>query len=45
MRAVAFVGFKKSGKTTTVEAVARVLKERGYRVAIAKSMHTDFDRK
>ncbi|AFL95760.1 putative molybdopterin-guanine dinucleotide biosynthesis protein [Thermococcus cleftensis] len=44
MRAVAFVGFKKSGKTTTVEAVARVLKERGYRVAIAKSMHADFDR-
>ncbi|ASJ05006.1 molybdopterin-guanine dinucleotide biosynthesis protein B [Thermococcus barossii] len=44
MRAVAFVGFKKSGKTTTVEAVARVLEERGYRVAIAKSMHADFDR-
>ncbi|AMQ17750.1 molybdopterin-guanine dinucleotide biosynthesis protein B [Thermococcus peptonophilus] len=45
MRAVAFVGYKKSGKTTTVEAVARVLKERGYRVAIAKSMHAEFDRK
>ena len=44
MRGVAFVGFKKSGKTTTVEAVARVLKERNYRVAIAKSMHADFDR-
>ena len=44
MRAMAFVGFKKSGKTTTVEAVARVLKERGYRVAIAKSMHSNFDR-
>ena len=44
MRAVAFVGYKKSGKTTTVEAVARVLKERGYRVAIAKSMHASFDR-
>ena len=44
MRAVAFVGFKKSGKTTTVEAVAKVLKERGHRVAIAKSMHADFDR-
>jgi molybdopterin-guanine dinucleotide biosynthesis protein B len=44
MRAVALVGFKKSGKTTAVEAVARVLKERGYRVAIAKSMHADFDR-
>ncbi|ASJ07546.1 molybdopterin-guanine dinucleotide biosynthesis protein B [Thermococcus pacificus] len=44
MRAVAFVGVKKSGKTTTVEAVARVLRERGYRVAIAKSMHAEFDR-
>ena len=44
MRAVAFVGFKKSGKTTTVEAVAGVLRERGYRVVIAKSMHADFDR-
>ncbi len=44
MRAVAFVGFKKSGKTTTVEAVARILKGRGYRIVIAKSMHTNFDR-
>ncbi|MDV3103197.1 molybdopterin-guanine dinucleotide biosynthesis protein MobB [Thermococcus waiotapuensis] len=44
MRAIAFVGFKKSGKTTTVEAVARVLKERGHRVAVAKSMHSEFDR-
>ncbi|WP_297436052.1 molybdopterin-guanine dinucleotide biosynthesis protein MobB [Thermococcus sp.] len=44
MRAVAFVGFKKSGKTTTVEAVAKVLRDRGYRVAVAKSMHADFDR-
>ncbi|WP_297470543.1 molybdopterin-guanine dinucleotide biosynthesis protein B [Thermococcus sp.] len=44
MRTMAFVGFKKSGKTTTVEAVARVLKERGYRVVIAKSMHSNFDR-
>ncbi|ASI99632.1 molybdopterin-guanine dinucleotide biosynthesis protein B [Thermococcus celer] len=44
MRGVAFVGYKKSGKTTTLEAVARVLKERGYRVAVAKSMHADFDR-
>ncbi|AIF70050.1 molybdopterin-guanine dinucleotide biosynthesis protein MobB [Palaeococcus pacificus DY20341] len=44
MRAVAFVGFKKSGKTTTVEKVARVLKDRGYRVGIAKSMHAPFDK-
>ncbi|ASJ10970.1 molybdopterin-guanine dinucleotide biosynthesis protein MobB [Thermococcus sp. P6] len=44
MRGVAFVGYKKSGKTTTVEAVASVLKGRGYRVVVAKSMHADFDR-
>lgn len=44
MRAVAFVGFKKSGKTTALEAVAGVLRDRGYRVAIAKSMHADLDR-
>ncbi|AEH25399.1 molybdopterin-guanine dinucleotide biosynthesis protein MobB [Pyrococcus yayanosii] len=44
MKAVAFVGYKKSGKTTTIEAVARVLRERGHRIAIAKSMHVDFDR-
>jgi len=44
MRGMAFVGYKKSGKTTTVEAVARILKRRGYRVAVAKSMHSGFDR-
>ena len=44
MKAMAFVGFKKSGKTTTIEAVAKVLKEKGYRIVIAKSMHVDFDR-
>ncbi|CAB49010.1 molybdopterin-guanine dinucleotide biosynthesis protein B [Pyrococcus abyssi] len=43
-KAVAFVGFKKSGKTTTIEKVARILKERGYRVAIVKSMHSNFDK-
>ncbi len=43
-RAVAFVGFKKSGKTTTIEAVARALKGRGHDVTVAKSMHTHFDR-
>ncbi|HDD31619.1 MAG TPA: molybdopterin-guanine dinucleotide biosynthesis protein MobB, partial [Thermococcus litoralis] len=31
MRAIAFVGFKKSGKTATVEKVAKELKKRGYR--------------
>ncbi|NJE85668.1 molybdopterin-guanine dinucleotide biosynthesis protein B [Thermococcus sp. CX2] len=44
MKAIAFVGYKKSGKTAAVEAVARILKERGYKVGIAKSMHADFDR-
>lgn len=45
MRAVAFVGFKKSGKTTAVEKAAKELKKRGYKVGVAKSMHTNFDRK
>lgn len=44
MRGVAFVGFKKSGKTASLEAVARELKNRGYKVGIAKSMHASFDR-
>jgi molybdopterin-guanine dinucleotide biosynthesis protein B len=44
MKAVAFVGFKKSGKTVVIEKVAKVLTERGYRVGIAKSMHANFDR-
>ena len=45
MKAMAFVGFKKSGKTTVVENVAKELKKRGYKVGIAKSMHTNFDKK
>ncbi|AAL82078.1 molybdopterin-guanine dinucleotide biosynthesis protein MobB [Pyrococcus furiosus DSM 3638] len=45
MKAMEFVGYKKSGKTTCVENVAKVLKkEKGYRVAIAKSMHSNFDK-
>lgn len=44
MRAVAFVGYKKSGKTSSLETVARVLKNRGYRIGIAKSMHAKFDK-
>ncbi|NJE08621.1 molybdopterin-guanine dinucleotide biosynthesis protein B [Thermococcus sp. M39] len=44
MKAVAFVGYKKSGKTTALENVAKILKERGYKIGIAKSMHTEFDR-
>lgn len=45
MKAMAFVGFKKSGKTTVVENVAKELKKRGYKVGIAKSMHANFDKK
>ncbi|USG99279.1 molybdopterin-guanine dinucleotide biosynthesis protein B [Thermococcus argininiproducens] len=45
MKAIAFVGFKKSGKTSTLEKVANELKNRGYKIAIAKSMHTNFDNK
>ncbi len=44
MKAVAFVGYKKSGKTSALENVAKILKERGYKIGIAKSMHTNFDK-
>ncbi|ALM75424.1 molybdopterin-guanine dinucleotide biosynthesis protein B [Thermococcus barophilus] len=44
MKAVAFVGYKKSGKTASLQRVAKVLKERGYKIGIAKSMHADFDK-
>ncbi|WP_324736358.1 molybdopterin-guanine dinucleotide biosynthesis protein B [Thermococcus sp. SY098] len=44
MKAVAFVGYKKSGKTASLQRVAKVLKERGYKIGIAKSMHADLDK-
>ncbi|MBC7092132.1 MAG: molybdopterin-guanine dinucleotide biosynthesis protein MobB, partial [Nitrososphaeria archaeon] len=45
MKAMAFVGFKKSGKTAVIENVAKELKKRGYKIGIAKSMHANFDKK
>ncbi|MCA1946124.1 MAG: molybdopterin-guanine dinucleotide biosynthesis protein MobB [Desulfovibrio sp.] len=43
-RALALVGFKKSGKTTTTLALARRLGELGMRVAVAKSSHHGLDK-
>jgi len=37
-KAVSFVGFKGSGKTTAIINVAKVLKDRGFKVAIIKHM-------
>lgn len=43
-RAVALVGFKNSGKTTTTVELAKRLTERGHRVAVAKSSHHSMDK-
>ena len=40
---VSFIGRSNSGKTTLLEKVARELKIRGYRVAIVKHTHHDFE--
>ena len=40
---VSFVGHSNSGKTTLLEKVVRELKIRGYRVAIVKHTHHDFE--
>ena len=40
---VSFVGKSNSGKTTLLEKVVRELKSAGYRVAIIKHSHHDFD--
>ena len=40
---ISFVGNSKSGKTTFLEKVVRELKQRGYRVAVIKHSHHDFD--
>jgi len=39
MPIIAVVGSRRSGKTTTVEAIVRGLTEKGYRVATAKHIH------
>ena len=43
MRAIAIVGFKKSGKTTLVLALVQALKKRGLSVAAAKCSESGFD--
>ncbi len=40
---VSFVGSSGSGKTTLLERVVRELKTKGYRVAVIKHSHHDFD--
>jgi formylmethanofuran dehydrogenase subunit E len=40
---VSFVGASNSGKTTLLEMAVRELKSKGYRVAIIKHTHHDFD--
>jgi molybdopterin-guanine dinucleotide biosynthesis protein B len=42
MQAVAVVGTKKSGKTTTIENLTRELTKRGYKVAAIKHINEDF---
>ena len=44
LKAVAVVGFKKSGKTTLVRDLARRLTEMGYSVAAAKFSHHELDK-
>lgn len=40
---VSFIGHSNSGKTTLLEKVVRELKIRGYRVAVVKHTHHDFE--
>jgi len=42
MHAIAVVGTKKSGKTTTIENLTRELVKRGYKVAAIKHINEDF---
>jgi molybdopterin-guanine dinucleotide biosynthesis protein B len=43
MPVVSFIGSSNSGKNTLLESVIRELKLRGYRVAVIKHAHHDFD--
>jgi molybdopterin-guanine dinucleotide biosynthesis adapter protein len=45
MRAIAVVGYKKSGKTTLAMELAQALKEQGLTVTLAKHSHHGFDEK
>ena len=42
MQAIAVVGTKKSGKTTTIENLTRELTKKGYKVAAIKHINEDF---
>jgi len=42
MQAIAVVGTKKSGKTTTIENLTRELTKKGYKVATIKHINEDF---
>ncbi len=44
MKAVAIVGFKNSGKTTTTSKLADALEKKGLKVAIAKHTHHNLDK-
>jgi molybdopterin-guanine dinucleotide biosynthesis protein B len=43
MKAIAIVGYKKSGKTTLVRALAAFLKKKGNKIAIVKHAHRHID--
>ena len=45
MRAIAVVGFKKSGKTTLALELAQALRGQGFSVTLAKHSHHGFDEK
>ncbi|MDQ7836690.1 MAG: molybdopterin-guanine dinucleotide biosynthesis protein MobB [Humidesulfovibrio sp.] len=45
MRAIAVVGYKKSGKTTLAMELAQALKAQGHTVTLAKHSHHGFDEK
>jgi molybdopterin-guanine dinucleotide biosynthesis protein B len=42
MQAIAVVGTKKSGKTTTIENLTRELTKKGYKIATIKHINEDF---
>ena len=43
MKAIGFSGYSGAGKTTVLEQVIRLLRERGLRVSVVKHAHHDFD--
>ena len=43
MKAIGFAGYSGAGKTTVLEQIIRVLRERGVRVSVVKHAHHDVD--